>query len=141
MFQQGLRRLVSAGSRPRVQVSGQGSQGAADPWTEEWTGDAGLWYRVSRETNDGREWFVEWWLTRGAFASVRCSDLIFDVPRLVSFCSQGTTLPAGTVILTGTPAGVGVGKKPQEFLRDGDEFAVEILPHVGTLYTVFEAEK
>lgn len=69
------------------------------------------------------------------------SDLIFEIPKLVSFCSQGTTLPAGTIILTGTPAGVGAGKKPQEFLRDGDEFAVEIQPHIGTLVTKFEAEK
>lgn len=69
------------------------------------------------------------------------SDLIFGVPKLISFLSQGTTLPAGTVILTGTPAGVGVGKKPPQYLRDGDEFAVEILPHIGTMTTVFEAEK
>lgn len=69
------------------------------------------------------------------------SDLIFDIPKIVSFCSQGTTLPAGTIIITGTPAGVGVGKNPKEYLRDGDEFAVEIQPHIGTLYTKFEAEK
>ena len=50
-------------------------------------------------------------------------------------------MPAGTVILTGTPAGVGVGKNPKEFLRDGDEFAVEVQPHIGTLTTVFENEK
>ena len=63
------------------------------------------------------------------------------MPQLVSFLSQGTTLPAGCVILTGTPAGVGVGKKPPQFLHDGDEFSVEILPHIGTLTTVFRDEK
>jgi len=68
-------------------------------------------------------------------------DLIFSIPKLVSFCSQGTTLPAGTIILTGTPAGVGVGKDPKEFLRNGDEFSVEVHPHIGTLTTVFEDEK
>jgi len=48
----------------------------------------------------------------------------------------------GTIILTGTPAGVGLGIKPKpEFLRAGDEFAVEILPHIGTMTTVFENEK
>jgi 2-keto-4-pentenoate hydratase/2-oxohepta-3-ene-1,7-dioic acid hydratase in catechol pathway len=67
--------------------------------------------------------------------------MIFDVPKIVSFCSQGTTLPPGTVILTGTPAGVGVSRKPQELLSDGDEFAVEILPHIGTLITKYQNGK
>ncbi|KAJ3458980.1 hypothetical protein MRS44_015053 [Fusarium solani] len=54
---------------------------------------------------------------------------------------QSTTLPAGTVIITGTPAGVGLGRTPKETLRHGDEFAVEILPHIGTLFNVFENEE
>ncbi|KAH6679398.1 hypothetical protein B0J14DRAFT_473007, partial [Halenospora varia] len=68
-------------------------------------------------------------------------DLIFSVPKIVSFLSQGTTLPAGTIILTGTPAGVGFSFSPKEYLRDGDEFAVEILPFIGTMTTKFEFEK
>ncbi|KAJ5093118.1 Fumarylacetoacetase C-terminal-like protein [Penicillium angulare] len=66
------------------------------------------------------------------------TDLIFSVPKLISFLSQGTTLPAGTIILTGTPPGVGAAKKPQEFIKSGDEFAVELLPHVGTLINKIE---
>jgi len=66
--------------------------------------------------------------------------MIFTVPQIVSFLSQGTTLPAGTVILTGTPPGVGAARNPKEFLKAGDEFAVELLPHVGTLITKFENE-
>jgi len=69
------------------------------------------------------------------------SDLIFSVPKIVSFLSQGTTLPSGTIILTGTPAGVGFSFTPKEYLKDGDEFAVEILPYIGTLVTKFQAEK
>ncbi|KAI8651884.1 FAA-hydrolase domain-containing protein [Fusarium sp. Ph1] len=69
------------------------------------------------------------------------NDLIFSVPKLVSFLSQSTTLPAGTVIITGTPAGVGLGRTPKEALRHGDEFAVEILPHIGTLFNAFENEE
>ena len=67
--------------------------------------------------------------------------MIFNLPHLVAFLSQGTTLPAGTVILTGTPPGVGFSKKPrQEFVKHGDEFAVEILPYIGTLIPRFENE-
>ncbi|MBM5795505.1 MAG: fumarylacetoacetate hydrolase family protein [Cyanobacteria bacterium M_surface_7_m2_037] len=54
------------------------------------------------------------------------STMIFPVARLISDLSQGTTLLAGTVILTGTPAGVGAGRKPPRFLRDGDVVDVEI---------------
>ncbi|KAJ5651029.1 uncharacterized protein N7484_004752 [Penicillium longicatenatum] len=66
------------------------------------------------------------------------TDLIFSVPQLISFLSQGTTLPAGTIILTGTPPGVGAAKTPKEFIKAGDEFAVELLPHVGTLINKIE---
>lgn len=66
------------------------------------------------------------------------TDLIFRVPQLISFLSQGTTLPAGTIILTGTPPGVGAAKNPKEFIKSGDEFAVELLPHVGTLINKIE---
>lgn len=69
------------------------------------------------------------------------NDLCFGVAELVAFVSQGTTLLPGTVILTGTPAGVGVSREPKGYLRDGDEFSVEILPWIGTLTTKFEAER
>ncbi|KAJ5761047.1 hypothetical protein N7520_008203 [Penicillium odoratum] len=66
------------------------------------------------------------------------TDLIFSVPQLISFISQGTTLRAGTIILTGTPPGVGAAKNPKQFIKAGDEFAVELLPHVGTLINKIE---
>jgi 2-keto-4-pentenoate hydratase/2-oxohepta-3-ene-1,7-dioic acid hydratase in catechol pathway len=54
------------------------------------------------------------------------SDLCFGVKALVAFCSQGQTLQAGSLIMTGTPGGVGLFMKPQGFLKDGDEVVVEI---------------
>ena len=48
------------------------------------------------------------------------SDMIFDVPTLVSYVSQFMTLLPGDVISTGTPAGVGLGHKPPLYLRAGD---------------------
>jgi 2-keto-4-pentenoate hydratase/2-oxohepta-3-ene-1,7-dioic acid hydratase in catechol pathway len=54
------------------------------------------------------------------------SDMIFDVPALISFLSEGMTLVPGTVILTGTPQGVGFARKPPLFLKEGDEVTIEI---------------
>lgn len=54
------------------------------------------------------------------------SDMIFDVPRLIEFLSGSTTLVPGTVILTGTPAGVGMARRPPRWLRPGDLVTVEI---------------
>lgn len=54
------------------------------------------------------------------------ADLIFPVARLVSFLSGSTTLPAGTVILTGTPSGVGAASKPPRYLKKGDTVRIEI---------------
>ena len=54
------------------------------------------------------------------------SDMIFDVPTLIAFLSGSTTLLPGTVILTGTPHGVGFARKPPVFLQPGDTITVEI---------------
>ncbi len=54
------------------------------------------------------------------------NDMIFDVPRLIEFLSGSTTLPAGTVILTGTPQGVGFARKPPRWLKAGDMVTVTI---------------
>jgi len=53
-------------------------------------------------------------------------DMIFDVPILIEFLSGSTRLAAGTVILTGTPHGVGGARKPPVFLQPGDTITVEI---------------
>jgi 2-keto-4-pentenoate hydratase/2-oxohepta-3-ene-1,7-dioic acid hydratase in catechol pathway len=54
------------------------------------------------------------------------ADMIFDVPRLIEFLSGSTTLQPGTVILTGTPPGVGMARTPPRWLRAGDLVTVEI---------------
>ena len=56
----------------------------------------------------------------------RTDDMIFDVPTLISFLSGSTTLLPGTLILTGTPSGVGEARNPKRFLVPGDEVTVEI---------------
>ena len=53
-------------------------------------------------------------------------DLIFSVPEIIAFLSGSTTLAPGTVLLTGTPEGVGMARKPPRWLRAGDTVTVEI---------------
>ena len=59
-------------------------------------------------------------------------DMIFDVPTLIEFLSASTRLLPGTVILTGTPHGVGFAQDPPVFLADGDSVSIEI-ENIGTL--------
>ena len=53
-------------------------------------------------------------------------DMVFDIPTLIEFLSGSTTLLPGTVILTGTPHGVGMARTPPRFLQPGDTVSVEI---------------
>lgn len=53
-------------------------------------------------------------------------NLIFSVPKVISFLSQGATLLPGDLIPTGTPAGVGFRRTPPVFLQDGDECVCEV---------------
>jgi len=58
--------------------------------------------------------------------SANTSDLLFHIPQIVSFISQGTTLEKGTVILTGTPSGVCMGMKVPKYMEHGDLIDIEI---------------
>lgn len=60
------------------------------------------------------------------------SDMIFGVYELVAYLSQGTTIEPGSVILTGTPEGIGFFRTPRVFLDDGDSISVQI-GSIGTL--------
>ena len=60
------------------------------------------------------------------------SDMVFDIPTLIEFLSGSKTLTPGTVILTGTPHGVGFARKPPVWLKKGDTIAIEI-EGIGTL--------
>ena len=67
------------------------------------------------------------------------ADLIFDIPALIAFLSASKTLVPGTVILTGTPAGVGTAFNPPRFLQPGDTVSIEI-ENIGTLTNPVFAE-
>lgn len=84
-------------------------------------GTLGLATRVNGET-------VQDWTT---------SDMIFDVPTILAFLCADTTLLPGTVILTGTPHGVGMAAKPPRWLKPGDRVEVEI-ERIGVLENVVQ---
>jgi len=66
------------------------------------------------------------------------SDMIFSCARVIAWLSQDTTLMPGTVILTGTPEGVGYARDPPVWLKAGDEISIEI-EHIGALKNPIKA--
>ncbi|MGB4438462.1 MAG: fumarylacetoacetate hydrolase family protein [Sedimentibacter sp.] len=60
------------------------------------------------------------------------SQLIFDIPTIISDLSSGITLYPGDIILTGTPAGVGAGFNPPKYLKAGDKMEC-VIEYIGTL--------
>jgi 2-keto-4-pentenoate hydratase/2-oxohepta-3-ene-1,7-dioic acid hydratase in catechol pathway len=67
------------------------------------------------------------------------NDMIFDVPALIEFLAGSTTLSPGTIILTGTPLGVGASRTPPLWLKAGDEVSI-VIERIGTLTNPVEAE-
>lgn len=61
------------------------------------------------------------------------SAQIFNVKQTIAYLSKGTTLLPGSLILTGTPAGVGFVKKPPLYLKGGDYVSTYVGGGIGTL--------
>jgi len=81
----------------------------------------GPWLVTADEIRDPQD--LAMWLTVNGETRQRSTtaNMIFDVPALVSYVSEFMTLLPGDVITTGTPAGVGLGMKPEpRYLRPGD---------------------
>jgi len=67
------------------------------------------------------------------------AEMIFDIPTIISELSRSMTLLPGTVILTGTPDGVGYTREPPAFLRPGDRISIEI-ERIGVLTNPVQME-
>ncbi|MCH2160823.1 MAG: fumarylacetoacetate hydrolase family protein [Phycisphaerales bacterium] len=89
-------------------------------------------YRPADEVGDPGNLRLRTWLNGEVVQDSSTSQMLFPVPVLIAELSRATTLLEGTVILTGTPAGVGAGQDPPRFLRAGDELVIEV-ERVGTL--------
>ncbi|KAI0650930.1 hypothetical protein C8Q79DRAFT_901010 [Trametes meyenii] len=69
------------------------------------------------------------------------ADQIFNVRQTIAFLSQGTTLLPGSIIMTGTPKGVGFVKKPPVYLKNGDDVNVWLGAGIGTLFNPVVEER
>ncbi|SEB26520.1 fumarylacetoacetate hydrolase family protein [Variovorax sp. YR216] len=81
---------------------------------------------VTADELDGTDTRVRCWVNGEQRQDGLTTDLIFDIPTLIETCSRGITLNAGDVIATGTPAGVGMGLTPPQYLKSGDVVRIEI---------------
>ena len=119
---------------------------SARDWQKEWGGSQwcrgksfdtfapmGPWIVTSEEIPDPNTLRITTRVNGETLQDSNTCDMIFDVPALIEFLSGDTTLPVGTVILTGTPSGVGVGRNPQRWLKTGDSVEVEI-EKIGILF-------
>jgi len=97
---------------------------------------------VTADELDGRTTRVRGWVTpNGGSAELRqdgrVKDMIHDIATLIETCSRGITLYPGDVIATGTPAGVGMGLKPPQWLKHGDVVRIQI-DGIGVIENRFE---
>ncbi len=86
----------------------------------------GPFVTTADEVGDPHTLKIECRVNGTTLQSSNTNQLIFNVPHLISFLSQGITLEPGDVIATGTPSGVGVFRNPPIFLKPGDVVEVEI---------------
>jgi 2-keto-4-pentenoate hydratase/2-oxohepta-3-ene-1,7-dioic acid hydratase in catechol pathway len=78
------------------------------------------------EIEDPHKLRIEFLLNGETMQDSSTSELIFKIPELIAHLSSVMTLEPGDVVSTGTPAGVGLAKKPPRWLRAGDDCVVRI---------------
>lgn len=84
-------------------------------------------FAVTADAIDGSALELSCWVNGELRQHANTRDLIFDIPRLIETISAGITLMPGDIIATGTPEGVGIGRKPPTALRRGDLIEIEIV--------------
>jgi 2-keto-4-pentenoate hydratase/2-oxohepta-3-ene-1,7-dioic acid hydratase in catechol pathway len=92
----------------------------------------GPWIVTKEEIEDPNNLSIRAILNGQTVQESRTSNMIFNIQQIVSNLSRSMTLLPGTVILTGTPEGVGFTRQPPLFLKTGDIVSIEI-EKIGTL--------
>jgi len=96
------------------------------------SGSFGPWLVTTDEIPDPRKLTLTTRLNGEVMQQESVGELCFDVPQLIEYCSTWAQLEPGDVIVTGTPGGVGAGRKPPVWMKPGDTVEVEISA-IGTL--------
>jgi len=103
------------------------------------SGSCGPWMVVAEPAIDPNDFSLSTRLNDTVMQAAPVSDLCFDIPALIQYCSTFTELAAGDLIVTGTPGGVGAARKPPVWMRPGDTLEVDIAG-VGLLRNTVIAE-
>ena len=124
-------------------VSARDYQRATTQWLMGKTFDTfapmGPWIVTADEIADPHNLDIQLDINGERLQSSNTRELIFKIPDLIAFLSSVFTLEPGDIVSTGTPAGVGVARNPQRFLRPGDDVVVRI-PAIGELRNPVVAE-
>jgi acylpyruvate hydrolase len=111
-------------------VSARDLQGREPQWTRAKGADGfcpyGPWITTAEGVPDPHALSLRTWVNGELRQDSSTSNLIFTIPELVAFIGETCTLQPGDLILTGTPAGVGIGLDPPRFLSAGDVVRIEI---------------
>jgi 2-keto-4-pentenoate hydratase/2-oxohepta-3-ene-1,7-dioic acid hydratase in catechol pathway len=90
------------------------------------SGSFGPWLVTTDEQPDPRRLRLRTRLNGAVMQDESVGELCFDVPQLIEYCSSWSQLEPGDVIVTGTPGGVGAGRKPPLWMKAGDSVEVDI---------------
>jgi 2-keto-4-pentenoate hydratase/2-oxohepta-3-ene-1,7-dioic acid hydratase in catechol pathway len=86
----------------------------------------GPWVTTKNDVSDPQKLKVQSHVNGEPRQNGNTSDMVFSVAQLVAYISRFVTLNIGDIILTGTPAGVGMGFEPPRFLEEGDVITCSI---------------
>lgn len=106
----------------QIEKGGQWIKGKSAPTF----GPTGPYLVTADEVGDPQKLALSLDLNGETVQDSNTDDMIFSVKEIVSYMSQFMKLQPGDIIATGTPSGVGMGMKPQRFLKAGDKMTVRI---------------
>ena len=107
----------------QIEKGGQWIKGKSAPTF----GQTGPWLVTEDEISDPQSLGLTLSLNGDIVQDSSTDDMIFGVAKIISYMSQFMKLVPGDIIATGTPSGVGMGMKPQRFLKPGDVMEIEVI--------------